>query len=72
MVIVVMTFETAFYRRYFLPAHIVVGRAVYPAKLHILKAVRQDDIDLIRKYFGPKLAFAAILLRVLLLPTSGK
>jgi hypothetical protein len=71
MAIVVMVFEIAFYSKYLLPAYVVGGGAWYLAMLRFLKAVRQEDIDLIRHYFGWKLRFANDVLRILLSP-GGK
>ena len=64
--------ETQFYSKYMMPVYIAIGGIVYLAMLRFLKAIRQDDIDLIRTYLGPKLAFASSLLSMLLLPTSEK
>jgi O-antigen/teichoic acid export membrane protein len=72
MVFAVMGLEAGLYSKYFLPAYVVVGGVVYLAMLRVLKAVRQDDIDLIKKYLPPQLAFASNLLSALLLPNSER
>jgi O-antigen/teichoic acid export membrane protein len=49
-----------------LPAYVVLGGIVYLAALRMLKAVREHDIELIRKYFGSRLTFVSKTLGVVL------
>jgi len=49
-----------------LPAYIVLGGIIYLPALRILKAVREHDIELIRRYLGNRLRFASKLLGAIL------
>lgn len=70
MVGVLLFVETVSYSSRLMPVYIVIGGAVYIAMLRFLKAVDQRDIQLIRAYLGPRLAFASSLLSALLAPTE--
>jgi len=60
MAAIVMGVQIPFYSQYLLPLYMVIGAVVYLTALRVLKAVKQEDIDLLRKYFGHKLRFATV------------
>jgi len=63
----VYTMQMISYSRLFLPLYAIVGSLVYLSALRILKAVRQEDIDLIDRYLGQRLVFARTILSALVL-----
>jgi len=69
MAAIVMVVQIPFYSAYLLPLYIVIGAVTYLTALRILKAVKQEDIDLLGKYFGHRLRFATTMLKWILLPT---
>jgi O-antigen/teichoic acid export membrane protein len=69
MAAVVMAVQIPFYSQYLLPLYIVIGAVAYLTALRLLKAVKQEDIDLIGKYFGHRLRFGTTMLKWILLPT---
>ena len=72
MAAIVMAVQIPFYSQYLLPLYIVIGAVAYLTALRVLKAMKQEDIDLLGKYFGHKLSFATSILRWILLPTSKR
>jgi O-antigen/teichoic acid export membrane protein len=56
--------------KFLLPLYVVIGLGVYLAMLRVLKAIHENDIELIRLYLGPKLSLASRLLRLLLLTSA--
>jgi hypothetical protein len=58
------------YSRYLVPAYVGCGVVVYVVMLRLLKAIRQEGIQLIRDYLGPKLTFASNLLNAILVPAT--
>ena len=70
MAAVVVAVQIPLYSARLLPLYIVIGGVVYLTALRVLKAVKQDDIDLLGKYFGHKLRFATGILRWILLPKA--
>ena len=70
MAIVVMGVEAGFYSRYFLPAYMLIGGVVYLAMLRFLKAIKQEDIQLVRDSMGPRLTFASNIISIVLLPPT--
>jgi O-antigen/teichoic acid export membrane protein len=69
MTAVVMAVQIRLYSPYLLPLYIVIGAVTYFTALRLLKAVKEEDIDLIRRYFGPRLSFVPRMLSWILLPT---
>lgn len=69
MAAVVMVVQVPFYSQYLLPLYVVIGAVAYLTALRLLKAVKQEDIDLIGKYFGHRLRFGTTVLKWILLPT---
>jgi len=63
---VLVLVQMVFYSRLLLPAYVVLGGIIYLAALRILKAVREHDIELIRRYLGTRLGFASRVLGVIL------
>ena len=63
--------QKGFYSSFLLPAYVVLGLIVYLAALRLLKAVREHDIELIRKYLGTRLGFASKLLGIVLVEVAG-
>lgn len=68
MLAVVYAAQFLMYSKFLLPAYMFVGGVTYLAMLRLLKAVRREDIDLVRKYFGHRLAFVTELMSKILLP----
>ncbi len=58
MATVVMAVQIQFYSQYLLPLYLVIGAVVYILALRLLKAVKQEDIDLVRRHFGHRPRFA--------------
>jgi hypothetical protein len=51
----------------FVPVYVFAGALIYLAGLRVLHVIRQEDIELLRSYFGRRLAFvASILGRILM------
>jgi O-antigen/teichoic acid export membrane protein len=69
MAAIVMAVQIPFYSPYLLPLYIVIGAVAYLTALRLLKAVKQEDIDFIEKYFGHRLRFGTTMLKRILLPT---
>lgn len=67
---VVIVVEMQIYSRYLVPAYVMVGVVVYLVMLRLLRATRKEDIQLIRDYLGPKLAFVSNLLSAILVPAT--
>jgi O-antigen/teichoic acid export membrane protein len=65
MAVVLVLVQMFFYGPLLLPAYIVLGGIIYFAALRMLKAVREHDIELIRKYLG-RLAFVSKVLGAIL------
>ena len=63
---VLVLVQMVFYGAILLPAYIVLGGIVYLAALRLLKALREHDIELIRRYLGTRLSFASKLLGAML------
>ena len=70
MAAIVMAVQIPFYSQYLLPLYIVIGAVAYLTALRLLKAVKQEDIDFIGKYFGHRLRFGTTVLKWILLPTT--
>lgn len=69
MSVVVLAVQIPLYSPYLLPLYIVIGAVTYLTALRLLKAVKEEDIDLIRRYFGHRFSFAPRILSRILLPT---
>lgn len=67
---VVIAVEMQIYSKYLVPAYVLVGVVVYLVMLRLQRAIRKEDIQLIRDYLGPKLAFAGNLLSAILVPAT--
>ena len=63
---VLVLVQMVFYSRILLPAYVVLGGIIYLVALRLLKAVREHDIELIRRYLGTRLSFASKLLGAIL------
>ena len=63
---VLVLVQRIFYGAILLLAYIVLGGIIHLAALRILKAVREHDIELIRRYLGTRLSFASKLLGAIL------
>jgi O-antigen/teichoic acid export membrane protein len=72
MAVIVIAVQVSIYSPYLLPFYVVVGAVSYLAALRLLKVVKQADLDLIEKYFGHRLRFAARLLKWSLLPNPKR
>jgi len=70
MTSVVIAVQALLYSRYLVPLYVTVGAFVYMGMLRLLKAIRQEDVQLVRGYLGPKLRFASDLLNILLSPSA--
>lgn len=68
MVAVLLLAQAVAYNRLLLPVYVVLGAIVYLVALRLLKAIREDDVRLFRRYLGPRFGFAATVLNALLLP----
>jgi O-antigen/teichoic acid export membrane protein len=69
MAAVVIAVQIPFYSQYLLPLYIVIGAVAYLTALRLLKAVKEEDIDLLGRYFGHRLRFGTTMLKWILLPT---
>jgi len=58
--------QMVYYSWILLPAYVVLGGIIYLAALRILKAVREHDIELIRRYLGSRLGFVSKVLGAIL------
>jgi len=67
MAAVVLMVEILFYNKFLLPVYALLGGIAYLGMLRLLRVAREEDIDLIRKYLGHRLAFAADFLQRILL-----
>ena len=70
MAVVVMVVEMQIYSKYLMPAYVIVGAVAYVVMLRLLRAIRKDDIQLIRGFLGPKLTFVGNLLNAILAPAT--
>ena len=70
MAVVVMVVEMQIYSKYLMPAYVIVGAVAYVVMLRLLRAIRKDDIQLIRGFLGPKLTFVGNLLNAILAPPT--
>jgi O-antigen/teichoic acid export membrane protein len=68
MLAVVYTTQFLVYSKFLLPAYVLVGGVTYLAMLRLLRAARREDVDLVRRYFGHRLAFVPELMSKILLP----
>jgi O-antigen/teichoic acid export membrane protein len=68
MASIVTIIQIPMYSRFLIPAYALVGAVTYLIMLRLLRAIGNEDIDLIRKYFGARLAFAANIVTSILLP----
>jgi len=69
MAVVVLAAQHVHYSKFFLPAYVLIGGAVYLAALRLLKAVDVADIDLLRRYLGNRMLLISGILGWILLPT---
>jgi len=67
MAAVVLMVEVLFYNKFLLPVYALLGGIAYLGMLRLLRVAREEDINLIRKYLGHRLAFAADFLQRILL-----
>ena len=67
MAAVVLMVEILFYNKFLLPVYALLGGIAYLGMLRLLRVAREEDINLIRKYLGHRLAFAADFLQRILL-----
>ncbi len=58
----VLLAQMLLYSKFLLPLYMIIGGAVYVAMLRVLKVAREEDIAIVRRYLGPRLAFAANLI----------
>lgn len=72
MAAIVMAVQIPLYSARLLPLYIVIGGVVYLTALRVLKAVKQEDMDLLGRYFGHELSFVSNILKWILLPTSKR
>jgi len=72
MAVAVMVLQIPIYSRFLLPICVLVGLIVYLVALSLLKAVRLEDVELIRGYLGDRLVFVANLISRILLSTSSR
>ncbi len=63
---VLVLVQMVYYSRILLPAYIILGGIIYLAALRLLKAVREHDVELIRKYLGTRLSFVSTVLGAIL------
>jgi len=63
MFVTVGLVEQAYMSRYMLPLLILVGGTVYVVALRLLKAVNEDDIELVRKLLGNRAMFVTKILQ---------
>lgn len=70
MAVVVILVQLPFHSKFLLPLYVIVGGITYVTGLRLLKAVQQEDIDLLRSYFGKRLGFATRILSWILLPSN--
>ena len=68
MVGVLVLTQMVIYSKFLLPAYVLLGTFIYLIALRQLKAIREDDLNLIRRYLGPKFGFAATVLNAILAP----
>jgi O-antigen/teichoic acid export membrane protein len=67
MATVVFASQIAVYDKLLLPIYVLIGVFVYVLMLRFLKAVKEEDIDLIRELLGERLSFGTRILRRALL-----
>lgn len=72
MAATVAVIQVWFYSEYLLPLYILAGLATHLIMLRLVKAVGEEDIDLLRRYFGPRLGFAVTFLRCILSPVQPR
>jgi len=70
MAVVLLAAQYVHYSKYFLPAYVLIGGAVYLATLRLLKAVDLADVDLLRRFLGKRLIPISGILSWILLPTN--
>jgi O-antigen/teichoic acid export membrane protein len=63
MFVTVGLVEQVYMSRYLLPLLILVGGTVYVVALRLLKAVNEDDIELVRKLLGNRAMFVTKILQ---------
>jgi O-antigen/teichoic acid export membrane protein len=56
------------YSRSMFPVYILAGGVIYLVALRLLKAVRKEDVDLIGRFLGPRLAFCSKIFGAIVLP----
>jgi O-antigen/teichoic acid export membrane protein len=62
MALAIIAMQILIYNKLLLPVYLVVGVITYLAMLRLLKAVRKEDIDLVRGYLGHRMEFVASVL----------
>lgn len=67
MALAVIVMQILIYNKLLLPVYLFVGVMIYLTMLRLLKAVRQEDIDLIRGYLGHRMDFGASVLSKIVL-----
>jgi hypothetical protein len=56
------------YGRYLLPVYMITGAVVYLVMLRLLKAIRLEDIQLIKDCLGPRLTTISNILSIIFIP----
>jgi stage V sporulation protein B len=70
MAVIVFAAESVAYNKFLLPVYVILGLAAYLGGLRLLKAIRQDDIRLVRSYLGGRFVFGINLVSRILLSNS--
>jgi hypothetical protein len=57
MTAVVVLAQAWYYSKYLLPAYVVLGGSVYFSMLLLLRAIKEQDVQLLDEYLGPRYRF---------------
>jgi len=70
MAAVLLAAQHIHYNKFFLPAYVLIGGAVYLVTLRLLKAIDLADIDLLRRFLGKRFLPISSILSWILLPKN--
>jgi O-antigen/teichoic acid export membrane protein len=72
MATVVLALQATFYSKYLLPVYIIVGGAIFFLALRVLRALNEEDFQLVSDFLGPRFGFMLKPARRLLLAEPAK
>lgn len=65
---IVVAIQALIYSALLLPMYVIIGAVVYLVGLRVMRALKQEDLELFGEYLGPRLRFVKTILSWVLLP----